>query len=192
MADFSLPSLQRPAMAGAFQLQNAAGVLATLAVAGFEDLLQANRVDAALAGVALPGRAQLVDDRVILDVAHNPAAAVALANAMSATGSGRASATIIGMLNDKDIAGVVEVLDPLTDHWIAVTADSPRALAADELARQVANATDRPCWIADSMSAAIDRASEVGAARDVILITGSFYTVAAALVILAAAGDKHG
>jgi dihydrofolate synthase/folylpolyglutamate synthase len=192
LAGLSLPSLQRPGMAGEFQLQNAAGVLALLAVAGFEDLLQAKRIDAALASVALPGRAQLVDDRFILDVAHNPAAAVALAKALAATGTGRVSATIIGMLDDKDVAGVSELLDPLTDHWIAVKADSPRAFAADELARQIANATDRPCWIADSMSAAIDRASEVSAASDVILITGSFYTVAAALVILAAAGDKHG
>lgn len=191
-ADYSLPTLRRPALAGDIQLQNAAGVLALLATAGFDDLLQANVVDVALASATLPGRAQWVDDRFVLDVAHNPAAATALVSTVIGTGRGRAGATVLGMLDDKDVASVVAALDPLTDHWIAVTADSPRAFAADELARQVANATDRPCWIADSMSAAIDRAIEVSAADDLILITGSFYTVGAALVILAAAGDKHG
>lgn len=191
-ANYSLPTLRRPAMAGDIQLQNAAGVLALLAVAGFENLLQAKVVDAALASVTLPGRAQQVEDRFVLDVAHNPAAATALARTVIGTEHGRAGATILGMLDDKDVAKVVEALNPITDHWIAVSVDSPRALAADELARQVANATDRPCWIADSMSRAIDRAVEFSAAEDLILITGSFYTVGAALVILAAAGDKHG
>ena len=188
----SLERLSKPALAGEIQVQNAAGVLAVLAVAGFEDLLQESRLNSALADIDIAGRAQLVADRFILDVAHNPAAAKALAAALAEFGSGRAAVTILGMLDDKDVAGVVAELDPLTGHWIAVTADSHRALPASELARQVANATDRPCWVADSMDQAIDRAREISPGQERILVTGSFYTVGAALVILAAAGNEHG
>jgi dihydrofolate synthase/folylpolyglutamate synthase len=98
----------------------------------------------------------------------------------------------MGMIDDKDVEGVVALLDPITEHWIAVAADSHRAIAADELARRLANATDRPCWIAETMNQAIDRAVELAPEDGIILTTGSFYTVGAALVILAAPGHEYG
>jgi dihydrofolate synthase/folylpolyglutamate synthase len=174
------------------QLQNAAGVLMLLESAGFDALLCADTINTALASVSLAGRMQSIAGRWILDVAHNPAAASALAEALGAMPQGRAAVTVIGMLDDKDVAAVVEPLNELTDHWIAVTADSPRAIPANELARQISVATHRPCWIADSFEQAIERAEALAGANDLLLLTGSFYTVAAALVILAAPGQDYG
>ena len=188
----SLPSLDRPQLAGDIQLQNAAGVLALLESAGFESLLDAETINAALASATLAGRMQLVAGRWLLDVAHNPAAARVLAATLATTEQGRAGCTVIGMLDDKDVEEVVAPLDPLTDHWIAVTAESPRAIPASELARRISNATDRPCWIADSFEQALQRAEESAAKNDLLLVTGSFYTVGAALVILAALGQDDG
>lgn len=188
----ALAGLERPSLPGDIQVQNAAGVLMVLAAAGFEQLLDVGLINSVLTRLELAGRAQTVAERFVVDVAHNPAAAAALADAIGEIGTGCAAVTILGMLNDKDVGGVVTELDELTEHWIAVGVDSPRAFAADELARQVANATDRPCWIAASMEQAISRAVEICKPRETILITGSFYTVEAALVILAAAGDEHG
>ncbi len=188
----SLARLERPALQGSIQVQNAAGVLTLLAAMGYSELLDEATVNAAFGRLQVAGRAQQLAGRYLLDVAHNPAAAKALATTIAAGRTGRSAVTILGMLNDKDVAGVVAELDPLTDHWITVTADSPRALPASELGRQVANATDRPVWVADSMEAAIDRATEISAAPAQILVTGSFYTVGMALVILAAAGNEHG
>lgn len=188
----SLARLERPALQGSIQVQNAAGVLTLLAAMGYSEVLDEATVNAAFGRLQVAGRAQQLAGRYLLDVAHNPAAAKALATTIAARGTGRSAVTILGMLNDKDVAGVVAELDPLTDHWVAVTADSPRALPAAELGRQVANATDRPVWVADSMEAAIDRATEISATPAQILVTGSFYTVGMALVILAAAGNEHG
>ena len=56
----------------------------------------------------------------------------------------------------------------------------------------VSIATDRPCWIADSFEQALERAEELAAANELLLVTGSFYTVGAALVILAAPGQENG
>lgn len=189
----SVQNLARPQLLGGdIQLQNAAGVLTLLESAGFESLLDADLINTALANVSLAGRMQSVAGRWILDVAHNPAAASALAAMLCTTQQGRAAVTVIGMLDDKDVAAVVEPLNEHTDHWIAVTADSPRAIPASELARRISIATDRPCWIADSFEQALKRARELAAANDLLLVTGSFYTVGAALVILAAPGQEYG
>ena len=188
----TLQGLDKPRMSGDIQVQNAAGVLTLLEVSGFAELLDVETVNAALAKAILPGRAQVIADRFVLDVAHNPAAAAALAQTLRSMSPDRAAVTILGMLDDKDVEGVVALLDPITEHWIAVAADSPRAIAADELARRLANATDRPCWIAETMSQAIERAVELAPEDGTILTTGSFYTVGAALVILAAPGHEYG
>ena len=85
------------------------------------------------------------------------------------------------MLDDKDVEGVVGPLQKHVDGWIAVTADSPRAIPAAELARRVANATDKGCLIAESIDAAFARAKETTGPEDLILVTGSFYVVGSAL-----------
>ncbi len=188
----AVQNLARPQLLGDIQLQNAAGVLMLLESAGFESLLDADVINSALANVSLAGRMQTIAGRWILDVAHNPAAASALAATLRTTEQGRAAVTVIGMLDDKDVAAVVEPLNELTDHWIAVTADSPRAIRASELARRIAIATDRPCWIAESFEQALERAERLAAANDLLLVTGSFYTVGAALVILAPLGQEYG
>ena len=188
----SVQNLARPQLAGDIQLQNAAGVLTLLESAGFESLLDTDIINRAFASVLLAGRMQLIAGRWLLDVAHNPAAASALAAALGTMPQGRAAVTVIGMLDDKDVAAVVAPLNALTDHWIAVTPDSPRAIPASELGRRISIATDRPCWIADSFEQALERAEELAAANELLLVTGSFYTVGAALVILAAPGQENG
>ncbi len=188
----SVQNLARLQLAGDIQLQNAAGVLTLLESAGFESLLDTDIINTALASVSLAGRMQSIAGRWVLDVAHNPAAASALAAALRTTQQGRAAVTIIGMLDDKDVAAVVEPLNEQSNHWIAVTAESPRAIPANELARRISISTDRPCWIADSFEQAIERAEALAGADDLLLVTGSFYTVGAALVILAAPGPDYG
>ncbi len=188
----SVQNLARPQLAGDIQLQNAAGVLMLLESAGFESLLDTDGINTALASVSLAGRMQSIAGRWILDVAHNPAAARALAATLGTMQQGRAAVTVIGMLDDKDVAGVVEPLNELTDHWIAVTADSPRAIPANELGRRISIATNRPCWSADSLEQAFERAEGLAGANDLLLVTGSFYTVGSALVILAALGLENG
>ena len=60
------------------------------------------------------------------------------------TGMPGKTVAILGMLDDKDVEGVVAHLADEVDHWIAVTADSQRAFSADELGRRVANASNTP------------------------------------------------
>jgi dihydrofolate synthase/folylpolyglutamate synthase len=156
-------------------------VLALLEAAGFDALLDKALVDGAFARLQIAGRMQEIGGKWILDVAHNPAAATALAATLAARESRGRTVLVLGMLDDKDVEGFVTAFAAIADAWIAVTAHRPRAIPARELARRVANTTDQACLIAATLDAAIDRAAELTGADDRVLVTGSFYVVGAAL-----------
>jgi len=164
-------------------LANASGVLALIEAVGLEELLKADTISTSLQRVRLDGRLQKIsaNGNWIVDVAHNPDAARALAAALRADAHAGQTVAILGMLDDKDVEGVVAHLADEVDHWIAVTADSQRAISADELGRRVANASNAACLVADSLVAAMDRAQELTNADDRVLVTGSFYLVGPAL-----------
>lgn len=178
-----LDALAMPAMRGEHQLANAAGVLALIEALGLQNMLQVDTVSACLAGLHLEGRMQRIDSdpRWLFDVAHNPAAAAALSDVLCAEPKRGRTVAIVGALDDKDVEGIVTPLAGCVDDWIAVTADSPRAIGADELARRVANATGKACLIAESLDSAIVRAAELTSHADRILVTGSFFLVGPAL-----------
>jgi dihydrofolate synthase/folylpolyglutamate synthase len=177
----TLEGLARPALVGDHQVANAAGVLALLEACGRADLLTAATVNAALGTVRLDGRIQQLKNgtRWIVDVAHNPDAALALAQGLR--GYAGATVAILGMLDDKDVEGVVAHLDGLVKHWIAVAADSPRAIDAEELGRRITKAGAKSCRVAKSLQEAMRCAEELAGDDDRVLITGSFYLVGPAL-----------
>jgi dihydrofolate synthase/folylpolyglutamate synthase len=185
--DVELPDLRVPSLRGAMQLQNAAGALALVEALGLEQLLAREKVDRALARPRLTGRMQTIeqDQEWLFDVAHNPAAAKVLASTLRQCDA-RASVAIVGILDDKDVEGIVGPLAAQVDDWIAVTAASPRAIDAAELARRVANETGKACLIADSFETALENAAAFSAPGSRVLVTGSFYTVGPLLERLSA------
>jgi len=178
-----LRALCRPALAGQVQFRNAAAVLALLEAMGLSKLLTVALVNGSIGKLNLPGRFQIVKSSQtwILDVAHNPAAAIALGDSLATVArSGRVTA-VVGMLSDKDVAGVIEPLAAQVDTWIAVTGEGGRATPAQLLAQQIANSSLRPCLVAASIPDALELAAQRSAAEDVILVTGSFHVVGPAL-----------
>ncbi|MCH8277560.1 MAG: bifunctional folylpolyglutamate synthase/dihydrofolate synthase [Proteobacteria bacterium] len=176
----SLQALQPPGLMGSFQIGNAAAVLSLLDVAGFTELLSVASVNAVLPALSLTGRAQRVmmhGTEWLLDVAHNPAAAAVLAETLQVNTVAGTTTAMIGMLDDKDATGFIVALRDQVERWIAVTADSPRAVPADELGRQIANLCDRSCLVADSLASAMQFARRDVAENDRILVTGSFFLV---------------
>ncbi len=107
----------------------------------------------------------------------NAAAAAALATALGAEPIDGQTVAIIGVLDDKDVSGIVSPLVGHVDHWIAVTADSPRAIESGELARQVANLSGSACLAAESLNHSLQQARLLASPADQILVTGSFYLV---------------
>jgi len=185
----TLRSLLHPGLMGEFQIENAAAVLMLLEAAGLARGIDAELVNEVLPALALAGRSQrvLANDREwFFDVAHNPAAAKMLAATLASTKTGGDTVAIVGILENKDIAGIIGPLIEHVDRWIAITPGSLRAIPAGELARQIASLGDRSCLAAESTAEAINFAQRSSLENDRILVTGSFFTVAPVIDHLAA------
>jgi dihydrofolate synthase/folylpolyglutamate synthase len=159
---------------------NKAAAIQALSCAGFS--LDRDKVNAALTGLTLTGRQQqlVIDNRqVILDVAHNPAAATALAAALPPI-SGRYLA-VASVLSDKDWRGIVEPLSEIFEHWgIAEISASERATKAQTLHEVLYNA-GLSSRLFESVEEAFQSALKAATKDDVIVVFGSFHTVSAVL-----------
>lgn len=165
-------------LAGGHQRRNAALALAALAAAGIAVDVEAGA--RGLANVEWPGRFDRLDG-VILDGAHNPAAARRLARTW-AEEFPRADrpAVILGILGDKDAAGICRELAAIAGCFIVTPVRSPRAGSVDELAA-LARASGVPATSAPDLSSALAQARAAGAS---ILVTGSLFLVGEALGLL--------
>jgi dihydrofolate synthase/folylpolyglutamate synthase len=175
-----------PSLRGAHQLGNAATALAAVDALRERLPVSAGAVREGLVHVELAGRFQVLPGRpaIVLDVAHNPHAARALADTLSTMGYFPRTLGVFGMLADKDINAVVGALAPRIDAWYVAPLPGPRGASS---ARIEAALTDR--GVAErSIRAFADIGQALDAARndanetDRIAAFGSFLTVAAALV----------
>ncbi|NBQ69458.1 MAG: bifunctional tetrahydrofolate synthase/dihydrofolate synthase [Nitrosomonadaceae bacterium] len=183
-------SLPFPALRGIKQLQNASACLAALDT--LSELLPVSMKDIrqGLGEAVIPGRFQMVSTQpmVILDVAHNPAAAAVLAeNLVAVKPSGRTYA-VFSMLQDKDIQGVIRALKNDIDFWLVSAIQSPRAASADYLIDEIhkvgiASDADVIYQFSDSVAAFVFACEQAGK-NDRICIFGSFYTVSGVLQYL--------
>ena len=178
----SLPADWPLALPGTHQRANAALALAALDAADIPTSEKARR--AGLAQVEWPGRFQrLQNGRIILDGAHNPAAARRLAHTWHEEyGNHHPATLILGMMRDKDIPAVCRALVPLAARVIAVPVRNPRAAAPDEIRDAFALVTPGlPADTAPTLAAALAAAE---AFPEPILVAGSFFLVGEALALL--------
>lgn len=176
--------LPLPAMAGACQLRNASGALAALDA--IQDRLPVDEaaIRRGLADTRVPGRFQHIAQApaVILDVAHNPEAARALAATLHDQPVGGRTLAVVGMLADKDAAGVFAALRDEIDAWWTCTPASPRAQDAKALAAELRGQVGEvPIHVQPDVARALMEARSAAREDDRILVFGSFYTVAAVL-----------
>jgi dihydrofolate synthase/folylpolyglutamate synthase len=178
------PALPLPAMAGAYQLRNAAAALAALESVQARLPVSGAAISQGLVSAWLPGRFQTIARApdVILDVAHNPEAARALAATLRAQPVTGRTLAVVGMLADKDADGVFAALSGQITAWWTCTPESPRARDAAALAialrRQAGSA---PVKVQPDVNTALAEARSAAREGDRILVFGSFYTVAAVL-----------
>jgi dihydrofolate synthase/folylpolyglutamate synthase len=173
--------LPYPALRGANQLLNASGALAALEALGHRLPVSQQAVRQGLLNVQLAGRFQVLPGRpaVILDVAHNPHAAAVLAENLDNMGFYPRTLAVLGMLRDKDAAGVIDKVADRIDHWYVGGTAGPRGLSGQALAGVVrARRPSAALDAFDDVGAAFDAAHREAAADDRIVAFGSFLTVA--------------
>ena len=178
--------LPLPALAGAAQLGNAALALAMLEAAEPKLLVPDEAVRAGLSRVRLPGRFQELGagPQWILDVAHNPQAAEALAASLEARPCAGKTWAVCGILADKDVEGIVAALQDAVSRWIVVGLEGNRALPPGELADRVRKAGARNVVAAADVAAGLDLARAAMQPSDRAVVFGSFLTVGPALEAL--------
>jgi dihydrofolate synthase/folylpolyglutamate synthase len=123
---------------GAHQASNASLALAAVEAffgAGKEQPLDIEAVREAFASVTSPGRLERVRSAptVLVDAAHNPHGATALAAALRDEFGFRKLIAVVGVMDDKDAAGMLAALEPVVDEIVVTSNSSPRAMDADTL-----------------------------------------------------------
>lgn len=159
-------------------IDNAATALQALALTGLT--LGKNQVRKALRTVTLAGRMQWIG-AWCLDVGHNPHAAEYIANHLPPPPENGQQWGLIGMLNDKDVDGVIKALAARISDWVCVTLTGERGCQASELSQRIIAQGGRVHFCADTPQAGVDWLARVLTPNDRVLATGSFFTVAALL-----------
>jgi dihydrofolate synthase/folylpolyglutamate synthase len=183
-SNLSWPALPLPAMAGTYQVRNAAAALAAVEALRARLPVSEQAIRQGLVAARLPGRFQRIAraPEIILDVAHNPEAARALAATLREQPVAGRTLAVVGMLADKDAAGVFAALSGQIDAWWTCTPDSPRARDAAALAASLRDHADgAPVRVQPDVNTALAEARSAAREGDRIIVFGSFYTVAAVL-----------
>ena len=155
---------------------NVATALMTLELLGLP--LEQSTVSQWINATQLEGRTEIVKQNplVVVDVAHNPHAAEYLQRYVSAHKQGKVHA-VVAMLADKDISGTIATMLPVVDDWYVASLSVPRGaskqILSNILAQNniIANSFDK---VSDAYKIALDKANN----NDMILVFGSFFTVA--------------
>lgn len=174
--------LAYPALRGANQLVNAAGVLAALTALRERLPVTAQSVRSGFAFVELPGRFQIIPGQptLVLDVAHNPHSVAALAANLDAMGFFPTTHAVFGAMADKDLAPMLAKVNPLMDKWYFTDLPTPRAATGAALRDQWQVQNTRKDASASAHSdplQALQAAISAANPTDRIVVFGSFYTV---------------
>lgn len=154
-----------------------------VAIRHLEPGLELPVIEQVLAGVTLPGRYEVLcaSPQVVADVGHNPHAAAWLAARIGQRrGPGRVHA-VYAALSDKDVEGVAGAMSKVVDNWYLAGLDVPRGLGGQELAARLAGIVGPASpGLSISVGEALEQAMATAAVDDLVIVFGSFYTVAAA------------
>ncbi|MCG8414941.1 MAG: bifunctional tetrahydrofolate synthase/dihydrofolate synthase [Pseudomonadales bacterium] len=132
-----------------------------------------------------PGRQEYrtdkaTDRQLLFDVAHNPSAMALLANTLANLEQRGRLIVVLAVMADKDIQDMARSLDSHTDIWYIAQVDVPRCMPAKEAAEQIQKSgSQHPIKQFSSVELAYQAACAEATADDLIVVTGSFYTVAA-------------
>jgi dihydrofolate synthase / folylpolyglutamate synthase len=166
---------------GGFQRQNFALALAAADAFLGPGELSADTVVAAAAETMIRGRVEVVAQSplTVYDGAHNPAGAGALGDSLDdVLGTHRPRVAVIGVLEDKDAAGMLRELLPRVDRAVYTRSANPRSLSPATLVSLAEQIGGPPAETVADPRAALARARELAGPGGAVLATGSIYLIA--------------
>lgn len=179
----AFPVAPRPALRGAFQIENARLALgASLLLRERGLALPDAALARGLAAVSWPGRFELLPlaPPVLIDGAHNGDSARKLAAAIQAELAPARMLLVLGTSRDKDVAAIAAALVPHAAAVVLTRSRHHRAMDLDRIAAEVGRHLSGPLLVAGEVGAAIEAAREMAAPGDLICVTGSLFVAAEA------------
>jgi dihydrofolate synthase/folylpolyglutamate synthase len=146
--------------------------------------LSQSHIREGLANVKVPGRFQVLPGEVpvVLDVAHNPQAAQALAANLKGWSMPGRTYGVAAVMVDKEIEAIFAPLAGLIDHWCLTSVEIPRAAKPEHLAEALARAVPGAEYeLCASVTEALGKVAQRVQPNDRVVVFGSFYTVAEAM-----------
>ena len=160
------------------QRHNGAVVLHTLEAIASKYPVPVEALREGLARGRWPGRFEVLRRRpwFVVDGGHNPQCAATVADNLNRYFPGKAPVLLLGVLEDKDRAGLCELVAPLAQAFVTITPPSPRALDAETLAHEL-TAYGKPAYAAASIPQGVERAMELAGEDGLVCALGSLYSV---------------
>jgi len=176
-------SLPTPGLIGQHQYKNAAGVLMAVTLLENELPLSMPHIRLGLSNASLPGRFQVVpleNNLQIFDVSHNPHGISAFLKNLQTMPKIGDHLLIFGMLQDKALIEIIELLKPHMDHWFVASINESRGLTGAELKQSLiaANVPESQISVFENALSAHEKARSMLSSHDKLLVLGSFYVVA--------------
>jgi len=133
----------------------------------------------------LEGRCQLLGNRFLVDVSHNPAAALNLKNFITRKfDSTPEIVAILGVMSDKDITGMVRPLRNIVNKWYLTSPDTKRAMKQDKMISRIKEVTTNQIVKTTNVKEAVVQANKDCSQDSLIVVMGSFYTVSEAMPVI--------
>ena len=126
--------------------------------------------------------------QIILDGAHNPAAARSLKEALQEEFDYHHLYMVMGIMQDKEVPAILAELAPLADILIAASPHNPRAIRAEQLVQSAQHYCGKVKVIED-VGEGVEYAQEMAQENDIILVTGSLFTVGEARNYIVSKGE---
>jgi dihydrofolate synthase/folylpolyglutamate synthase len=166
-------------MSGKFQFANAATAVAAIEVLQDKGIeVPESAIREGIETAYMPGRLEVLQEKpmLVIDAAHNLDGARQLAHAMETSFSYDRLIVVMGMVKGHSPENAVGTLAPLADEFIATTPNSPRRRPASEIAEVASKYCENVREI-EPVTEAVNRALESAGENDLVLVTGSFYTI---------------
>jgi dihydrofolate synthase/folylpolyglutamate synthase len=125
-----------------------------------------------------PGRLDFIEKNVLVDVAHNPGGMAQLANELKKFKEQfKKVIMVLGILSDKDWKVMLDEIVPVADTIILTKPQSERAAEPDSLHRYLSKSYGIDAQCIENIKMALEKAKHIATHNDLIVVTGSFYTV---------------
>jgi len=178
--DRCISQIPEPGLKGEHQYRNASAVILAVNMLSESLPVSDKSIRLGLANVQLPGRFQLINDKipVLLDVGHNPEAVKTLAEYLTGTFPNKKVHAVFSMMKDKDIASVLEIMNPVVYDWFFAPLVNPRA-ATEPLMREIFSQSSvaRVSFGFNGFTEAFNAAKKRSRENDLLLVFGSFFLV---------------